>query len=149
MRDSGRPMSYALGRWFSRGVSVSRALASSHYVSHPRYCPQRHSGCGTAHPLHRCTAPRAAVTSAGQAKAGWEMEPLDPSGKQTHTARRGLVPWNMVEHLPWLHLQHLAHGFQHAQVQQRVLVIGQLADGVDVQPGLAHPLPSTHPTFVS
>src|SRR3989442_1342813 len=30
MRDMGSPMPYALGRWFSRGVSVSRALASSH-----------------------------------------------------------------------------------------------------------------------
>jgi hypothetical protein len=64
-------------------------------------------------------------------------------------ARRSLVPWNMVEHLPWLTLQYPAHSFQHAQVQQRVLVIGQLTEGVAVQPGLACQLPSAHLTFVS
>jgi len=59
-----------------------------------------------------------------------------------HHACRSLVPWNIVEHIPWLHPQHPAPGFEHAQVQQRVRVVGQLADGVDMQPGPSRKPPS-------
>jgi len=63
-------------------------------------------------------------------------------------ARRSLVPWNMVEHIPWLHPQHLTPGFEHAQGQQRVFLVGQLADGVAMQPGPSRKLPSAPSALV-
>jgi hypothetical protein len=52
--------------------------------------------------------------------------PQHTSLRQTPTARRRLIPWHRVEHIPWLSPQHLAHSFAHAQVQQRGLAVGQL-----------------------
>ena len=50
----------------------------------------------------------------------------------------------MVEHIPWLHSQHPALGFEYAQAQHRVRVVGQLADGVAMQPGPSRKLLSAH-----
>ena len=150
MRDMNSPMPYALCCWVPVGWPC---LVCWRRVTMPPAAATVRSGTAAEGPpvssTARCAAPRAAVTSGSQAKAGRETAPLDPSGQQMHSSRRSLVPWNMVEHLPWLPLQYPVYGFQHAQVQQRVLVIGQLADGVDVQPGLARQLLPTHPTFVS